>query len=194
MPKITHDEARFISASQAIGDIRKTNSNIVAPHSISSYAKKLLELFPLKDESPEFILKNHDARKHSYEVKTRFRFYQIVNEFQNGLKKSALDKLSGKSLEEEQENKLLTELMNYNFFFKNGVEFYRKPKSKKEISLLISKISTKKHSQRAIKEFEPAPAQLTIPDDLCHYHMENLRTFTVREMARFQYITDWYEF
>jgi DNA (cytosine-5)-methyltransferase 1 len=43
-------------------------------------------------------------------------------------------------------------------------------------------------------EYEPAPAQLTIPDDICHYHMENLRTMTVREMARFQSFPDWFEF
>ena len=45
-----------------------------------------------------------------------------------------------------------------------------------------------------MKEFEPAPAQLTIPDDLCHYDLEHPRTLTVREMARFQSFPDWFEF
>jgi DNA (cytosine-5)-methyltransferase 1 len=58
----------------------------------------------------------------------------------------------------------------------------------------MKSIPTKKHSQRALKEFEPAPAQLTVPDDLCHYESEQPRTLTVREMARFQSFPDWFEF
>src|SRR5690606_38038950 len=53
---------------------------------------------------------------------------------------------------------------------------------------------TKKHSQRALNKFEPAPAQLTIPDDLCHYDSNQLTTMTAREMARFQSFPDWFEF
>jgi DNA (cytosine-5)-methyltransferase 1 len=36
----------------------------------------------------------------------------------------------------------------------------------------------------------PAPAALSIPDDACHYHHDELRTFTVREMARIQSFPD----
>ncbi len=35
---------------------------------------------------------------------------------------------------------------------------------------------------------------MTIPDDLCHYSKNELRTLTVREMARFQSFPDWFVF
>ena len=58
----------------------------------------------------------------------------------------------------------------------------------------IKQIGSRKHSQRAIKFNEPAPAQMTIPDDLCHYSSSELRTLTVREMARIQSFPDWFVF
>jgi len=35
---------------------------------------------------------------------------------------------------------------------------------------------------------------MTIPGDLCHYSPTELRTLTVREMARFQSFPDWFVF
>jgi DNA (cytosine-5)-methyltransferase 1 len=49
---------------------------------------------------------------------------------------------------------------------------------------------TKKHSQRALKSENPSPAQLTIPDDNCHYSPYENRVLTVREIARIQSFPD----
>ena len=194
-PKITTPEGKFITASSAIGDLRRTRGDHTLSSITNGYGQMLNHLFGKRELPDSYTLQNHVPRIHRFDVKARFRFYQVISEFQNGLKKSATDLFTGREVHENTLIKLFEEFSHYDLLFKdeNG-EFYKKPKSIDEVKKLIKSIPTKKHSQRALKEFEPAPAQLTIPDDLCHYHMEDLRTMTVREMARFQSFPDWFEF
>jgi DNA (cytosine-5)-methyltransferase 1 len=194
LPLLIKSKGKFVSAIEAIGDIRRTNINYNFLNVTNGYGNFLNESF-FKKSKEKFEVKNHEPREHSFQVKARFRFYQVINEFQNGLKKSAVDLFTGKEVKEEYSEKLFKEFAGYNLYFRDQEgEYYRKPKSIEEVETLIKSIPTKKHSQRALFEFEPAPAQLTIPDDICHYHMETLRTMTVREMARFQSFPDWFEF
>lgn len=193
-PKISHREGQFVSASEAIGDIRRTNRDYEYSQITKGYGQLLNKTFKRKIED-NYWIQNHIPRSHRYDVKARFRFYQVLNEFQNGLRKSAVDLFTGKNVDTEKMDLLFKEFSEYNLYFKKGnQEFYQKPNSIKEVERLVKQIPSKKHSQRALKEYDPAPAQLTIPDDLCHYHMESLRTMTVREMARFQSFPDWFEF
>ena len=69
-----------------------------------------------------------------------------------------------------------------------------KPTEKQALDIL-RQLYTKKQTQRALIENDPAPAALSIPDDACHYHeSESMqRTLTVREMARIQSFPDWYQ-
>ena len=55
---------------------------------------------------------------------------------------------------------------------------------------------TGKHKQEAMIASMPAPAALSIPDDMCHYQEDQdcLRTLTVREMARIQSFPDKFTF
>ena len=195
LPKISHFERDFITANEAIGDIRRTQIEYNINETKGKYANFLNEKFstPFK----ETIIKNHEPRKHNLIIKSRFRFYQVIEQFQNGLKKGAIELFTGKKVSEDLIKNLLDEFSHHKLLFfdeKLSREISMTPKNIKEVERLIKMIPTKKHSQRALKEFEPAPAQLTIPDDICHYHSEHPRTLTVREMARFQSFPDWFVF
>lgn len=193
-PETTNADGEFVSVLEAISDIRRTGIIHRVSTAKKGYSGKLNATFLKKYDRIE-IIHNHEPRRHSFGTKARFRFYQVINEFQNGLKKAAVDLFTGKDIDENTKENLTKVFLDYNLYFngENG-EFYKKPATLNEVDSLLKTIPTKKHSQRALLENEPAPAQLTIPDDLCHYHMENLRTLTVREMARFQSFPDWYVF
>jgi DNA (cytosine-5)-methyltransferase 1 len=194
-PKISTPRKEFISAFEAISDIQNTNINYKILEIKNEYPQRLNNTFR-KTELPDgYVLKNHDPRSHRFDVKARFRFYQVIGGFKNGLKKEATDLFKGKTLKKEVLENLFKEFSKKELYFKNGTkEYSKKPKSIAEVEELIKVIPSKKHSQRALNNAEPAPAQLTIPDDLCHYDFEQPRTLTVREMSRFQSFPDWFEF
>ena len=184
----------FITASQAIGDIisPKVNYNINTIDGL--YAKQLSNIFKSKFTPLIEILQNHEKRNHSYKVKARFRLYQILNNL-NGTKNDTLKLMSGGSEGKEVIDKVFNSFKKQELLVKSGEkELFEFPKTPEYLTEYFENIRSQKHSQRAIKENEPAPAQMTVPDDLCHYSQNELRTLTVREMARFQSFPDWFIF
>jgi DNA (cytosine-5)-methyltransferase 1 len=194
LPKIITKENKFLTAADAINDITSTRYKYYLDEIKNEFALHLATLFKPKFKNCLKEIQNHEQRKHSFKVKARFRLYQTLNNL-NGIRQNALQVISGKCDDEKifervylafKEEALLIE--------SNQTEIFDQPKSLSFFKEYLKLIESKKHSQRAIKSNEPAHAQMTIPDDLCHYSANELRTLTVREMARFQSFPDWFVF
>jgi DNA (cytosine-5)-methyltransferase 1 len=194
LPKLRTDEKEFINAAAAIGDITSTKKKYKIEKINNEYALQLTNLFKPKFENPFEELQNHEQRRHTYKVKARFRLYQAINNL-NGMRQDVMQVISGKCEDEEVFQKVFKALKEEALLVASDeTEIFERPKSLNSFKKYLKQIESRKHSQRAIRNNEPAPAQMTIPDDLCHYSTTELRTLTVREMARFQSFPDWFVF
>jgi DNA (cytosine-5)-methyltransferase 1 len=146
-------------------------------------------------------LQNHENRTHTDLVKARFMLLQAVTELDDEARQLYFKTVNKNNLKESRVPKDLVEaLMDHTLgFLDSNNSMYkwgpcREVAGESEVRTLIVKIKSKKHSQRALITDQPAPAQVSIPDDVCHYDKKNPRTLTAREMARIQTFPDWFVF
>ncbi|MBB1283219.1 DNA cytosine methyltransferase [Flavisolibacter sp. BT320] len=194
LPLIITTKENFVSSKEAIDDLSVNNNYVLEGIKPSSYVVNLNEIFKQKDNSRSYELTNHELRKHSFGVKARFRWFQLVSSNLNGLAPHALRLLAGKHVSDEKLSLIFEKVQGEEVLIKQIKDEALVKLNRQNFGDFIKSIQTKKHSQRALRATEPAPAQLTIPDDLCHYSQTQLRTLTVREMARFQSFPDWFQF
>jgi DNA (cytosine-5)-methyltransferase 1 len=184
---VTH-KTEFVSVSNAIDDLRSSNDLE------SNYADHLVSAFESVLKKHE--RKNHDLRNNGELVQRRFRLYQVLRQVSKSTEKEVLAILKNDTKIQAQKYTLSTgawkELMSFDFLKENG-DFTSFTKKSDFINFLRNH-ATKKQTQKALIASQPAPATLSIPDDACHYHPEELRTLTVREMARIQSFPDNFEF
>ncbi|TMP32249.1 DNA cytosine methyltransferase [Pseudoalteromonas rubra] len=182
---VTHTES-FISVSEAIDDLRFNGSNAKpSKHIKSNYLKLMRETY--KEPAMQY---NHEERRNGEHVQRRFRLYQIMQLVGKGLAKEVKAVLKGASL--DISHAVWEEFSQYDYLVDGGV--YIKFNSKAEFLDFLINHQTKKQTQKALVANNPAPAALSIPDDACHYHHDELRTLTVREMARIQSFPDSFVF
>ena len=176
-PLINHQE---VSVKDAIDDMR-----FKKPSEQSEFVKSLNQSFEKilgKAKKPE----NHEPRLNSGRVLRRFRIYQVMQSCSKDTNKQVLSILKQES--NTLDDAAWNQLKRHCFISLDGTDV--KFPSKNELLSFLKLHPTKKQTQRALDSKEPAPAALSIPDDACHYHEDEVRTLTVREMARIQSFPD----
>lgn len=171
-----------VTVRDAIDDLRSADVKL------SNFALQLNETFNLPTRK---TIPNHELRRNSELVQRRFRIYQILQQIGcRTVNKEVFSILKGETVTLSMES--WNKLSGYKFLNSNGdLEAF---KSINQLTEYLKQHPTKKQTQRALSPDLPAPAALSIPDDACHYHPDETRTLTVREMARIQSFPDGFEF
>jgi DNA (cytosine-5)-methyltransferase 1 len=178
---VSHSES-FVSVSDAIDDLRFNGENSKPSEYITTNYDSLLGKSYKKPDK----LFNHEERRNGDLVQRRFRLYQIMQIIGNSLAKEVRSILKGTSSDISDE--AWSEFSKYDYLIEDSS--YVNFDSKNEFVEFLLRHPTKKQTQKALNPSTPAPAALSIPDDACHYHHDELRTLTVREMARIQSFPD----
>jgi len=181
-PLVKYKDKEF-TVKDAIDDLRDEGS-------VKSQYIELINTSLMQDHRESKNLMNHDLRNNGIHVQRRFRIYQILQLLDSSTKKEASDLLKGKTniVSDSTANKLLS----YDYLI--DLNKYARFSSINELISYFNDHQTKKQTQKALIPDQPAPAALSIPDDACHYHHDELRTLTVREMARIQSFPDQFVF
>lgn len=185
-PFFKHAKINF-SVKDVIDDLKTSKNTYGNTSTYLKFIEKSLNTLPITNKKE---LCNHELRANSPLVKRRFRIYQILNKLELSERREVSDFIKGKS--ENLSDNVISKLLNFQFLLPDGS--FGKINTAKELIAFIRQHSTKKHSQKALIADMPAPSALSIPDDVCHYDDSELRTLTVREMARIQSFPDSFVF
>lgn len=180
----------FVSVSDAIDDLCPPSGK-----KLSRYVKNINNSFGFRLASHGHPA-NTAAPKNSSLVKARFRLYQLLRDLKP-VAPQAAKKIADSLRENDTDYQSLVceiDQLRASNWMLNAEGKTLKFATREQVKEVLSSIKTKKQTQRALVASEPAPAALTIPDDICHYDADCLRTLSVRELARIQSFPDWFVF
>ena len=185
LPLASNLNSNLVTVEDAIDDLREGGPK-------SDYVDKINSKSFGNMHGQNIPLSNNEPRNNGPLVKARFRLYQVMSQMKTDQRRELTNfiKTGDEALLSDATLKALTNTGD--LILPNGKPFPKRDRGKKLSAL--SEMRTKKQTQRALIANQPAPAALSIPDDACHYHEDELRTLTVREMARIQSFPDWFEF
>lgn len=199
VPIATHFGTDIRTVRDAIWDIDNTGYKHSAAHAAylkdkGSYARDLrqdriwMHESVRKSHDPH-VLHNHTLRRHSIQIAKRFRLYQVLGEAEIPPKILNIPRQYDDAEASELLKAALKHVENTAFNAPDGITIAN---NKSELVRLILELGTKKHSQRPLQWNLPAPTVVSLPDDFVHPQLP--RTFSVRELARFQSFPDSFVF
>lgn len=152
----------------------------------SEYVKEINSVLGVHLEGGSKEMKNLRHPNSTPKVKARFRVYQVIANSPKQVGDEIKKIMRGQKTDiSDKTYKTLAgwDLLEYG----NGL-----PADAGQMVAYLAGMATRKFSQRALISTLPAPAALSIPDDVAHYCEP--RTLSVREMARIQSFPDSFEF
>jgi DNA (cytosine-5)-methyltransferase 1 len=188
-PRPTVRRADSPTIADAIGDLQTV---LPAPHSRAAAVirkntrSRTVWGLPASKIKRDTIA-NQQPRKHAASTKERFHLYQWLRD--NDLQPRLLTELASG---EPEGVALVRNLLRRAEFPARAPDGTLLASSEGEMFDLMTRLRTRKHSQKALAWDGPARTVVTLPDD--YVHPSEPRIFTVREMARFQGFPDDFEF
>ncbi len=182
-PMPTVDSANVRTVGEAINDLQRDPK------------KPIRDTGFLREMKPDYwglnrseIISNHVDRIHQEKTQTRFRLYQYLAS--QGIDSRIVGIASEKATQAEKE--LIEAKLVAAVLPAKSPDGRTLATTKSDLVDLICELRTKKHSQRVLDWGQPARTVVTIGDD--YVHPFEPRTFTVRELARFQGFPNGFEF
>jgi len=183
-PIPTVERAGKRTVGEAIGDLQPGMKRKFGDTGFSSDLTGLFHHLPYSGS----VIPNQVERVHTSKTQLRFSLYQMFKSLNIDARVLGIP---SEKVTKEELSKIKKAIADVKYPAKSE-DGRVLAGSEAELIKVIVKLKTKKHSQRVLEWNEPARTVVTVADDYVHPFAP--RTFTVRELARFQGFPDTFEF